>query len=178
MGKIKAKWRGWSRRRRILVATTALVAVLGGIAAAAILLRAPITGTTQVQQLTVAWSGSPSVVAKDGVITCTPQVSNGSLQVDITGALAGSSCDIQQGVIANGSAVRTVVQDVRYSDKIDTAFVMGCGSPLPDGGTVQVKIRFTVPSGTPAGTYQAASDAGLVAVPETDYVASNCPAVT
>lgn len=177
---IRQRWAALSRKRKALIAGPLAVLLLGGIAAAVMLFRAPITGTTHVSGADLEFTGTPSVAAKSGNLTCTPTINNGTLNLAITNALPGNSCDIATKVGYSGDDLNLKVQSVTYSDKITTGFVSGCGvtpNPTSAGGSA-VTIRFAIPSGTARGDYPAAADAGVNAVQGADYVSANCPSIS
>lgn len=195
---IKARIVGRTRRGRIVRLVSAFV-LIPTVAFAAILMLARVTGDVAVGSTpTVSWvasgasfktSGSSSTTAKveqtatdmSGIV-CTPTVTNGVLNIDVTSALPGSWCEVTAPVKASKYGVK--VQDFTLG-QLDVAFLptseQVCGSDMgfpnaANGEAKYVKFRVTVPEDATSGSL--GTDIGLTGVLSGQYVAGDCTTPT
>ena len=178
--------REMSWKRRILVASPSLL-LLTGAAVAALMLTAPLSGSTTVDgAASVEWTTVSGVQAQKSaqMSTCSANISGGSLSLTMRGA-PGESCTLVGAQLAvkqpNGNTF--VIQDLKYGSGVTGAFVKtasdsGCGDPVATNST-NVRVKFTIsPSATAGQQLPSAADAGAVVVPGGDFVAANCPSAS
>lgn len=178
---------GWLLRTRARKVTAGVMALLmvGGVAWAAYVITAGMTGTVSSGALVATWVPSSAV-------TVTPGASNagavcGTASVDasgvlhmtgITNALPGDSCTFTgQVALTNGSTVTAAVNGVALPDlppHFGVTMPQGCGAVLNTGGSpapATVSVTITAgPSVAPGetGTLVATSD-GVQAVPQVQF---------
>lgn len=185
-----SRWKQAPRhfKRKVLAVVGALSAIATG-AFAAILISALIGGSmTVVSKPTAIWSSAsviPGVISTDGSgISCTPSVSNGKLNVNVTGAMPGSSCVVRAGGIYTDSA-GLKVQGIEMSglDVTMLASVMdgstqqtgiSCGSTLNTGTSNpnRAYLEIKVPENATTGTKPITGE--LTAVPQAQYDPALC----
>lgn len=176
MNRTKPRW----FKRKVLMVFGALSAIATG-AFAAILITALIGGSmTVVDKPALSWSGmNAKSISTDGSgIACTPTVSNGKLNVNITDAMPGASCVIEAQtttVADSGLVVQGVDMSGLDVELVDVAMFTGdmvCGRELPtnQGGTFRMNL--TVPEDATAGVKPIAGQVSVV--PEAQYDPALC----
>lgn len=164
-------------KRTTLVGVGGLSAIATG-AAAAILISAQMTGslTTIAKPALTYDSSPPEVVSTDGSgIVCKPTMTGGKLNVEITNAMAGSSCVVR--VKADYSAVGSTnakLQSVTMTG-LDAKFTTGgipCGQMLNTSSN-PIAIELTVPSNAGVVSQKPLTGA-ITAVPSAQYDPALC----
>ncbi len=164
------------RRRRIVIGTAVgLVLLLAGVAAAAYLARARITGGGTAGQVTLNWiQEQPTVVSKSGAVTVTaalegPQAES-PIRIDFANALPGDAFTIQARVRSDSSTPLTVnppkfVDSPFVTTTFGPASALQTGQVIPTGPQlIMVQIRVTFADNLAPGTaLPAAADAGITA---------------
>ena len=160
----------WSRRKRFLVLGLPILTVLlvAGVAIAAILLRAPITGGGTAGQLTLSWGTAPSVMSGP----CTTSMSaDKKLTINFTNVVAGDSCKITGATVEYTLTRDMVVNPPKYISAPGITLKFASTSVLQEGlvlagdgnpGSKRVDLDLTFGPGLVLGqTYTADTDAGI-----------------
>lgn len=178
-------WRAASRRRRAFVAVPLVLLLAGGVALAALLFRAPLTGDVTVQgEPQLQWStesgDAPTSTASHDNVTCDATViSADELQVTFSG-FGGQECAIVARVTTD-STETLQVQDLKWTssgDDIQAWLADGCQRQLGgDSGTTKARVdmHFMIKEGTSAGTVPADGSAGVYAALGGEHDPAACP---
>lgn len=163
------------RRRVVIGGAVAVVLLVAGVAVAALLARAPITGGGSAGSVSLGWAPNPApTVAKTGSVNVTAGLetpnSGAPLRIDFTNALPGDTFTVTGTVIVNSSAVLTV-NAPKFVNSADVVTTFDTGSELTTGATIPtgqrsyiVKIKVTFAATLAPGTsLPAAADAGVTA---------------
>jgi len=170
------------RRRGRKIAMGAATLILTGaiIAAAAVLIRAPINGGVDVRAVDpqLRWY-TLGVQEKVGGIECTTQLSNGAATINISNAGPGEYCDFRGAARLHGPNNRGEwrLQNLVYAPEVVDVQLLGdaCGRELEHEMHELFNFRVTVRDDAAMGNHSIAPDAGLVAVNADDFNAAACP---
>lgn len=158
-----------SRRKFLLVAVPVLsVLLLAGVAVAAFLLRAPITGGGTTGQVTLAWSGTATANG-----ACTAVREGEAVRISFDSVLPGDSCKV------NGAVDYTATKPIKVqaptfitAPGVSVAFTpnsgIQTGDVLTGHRTPAVELMITFGPGlVPGQTLAADATAGITAVDTT-----------
>lgn len=155
-------------RRRVLVVVGIVLAslLLAGVALAAFLLRAPITGGGTTGKATLAWSGSASV--QQG--PCTVAQEDGAVRIQFADVFPGDQCVIT-GKVTYALSRPARVQAPVFVQAPGVSLTFGSGSHLHTGDVIQgdatpmVQLVLTFGPELESGrTLTADTSAGITAV--------------
>lgn len=167
-------------RPRKAVAIVLAIVLIPAAAWAAFMLIAGITGNVKTANVEADWYNSGANVSDSEAATCTADTNTaGEMAVNMTNAFPGGFCEVSGSLQdrQGGNTVPMVVQGINFggeSSAVIATVVSGCGAEVVETST-PVKFRLTIANDAPMNTtIPAGADAGIVLVPQADYVAANC----